>query len=84
MKSVSIASAIVSLGLVSVLALAAVLDRQSGVLTWRELSGERTALREKIAVQRRANTALASRIEALLNDPYEADRAIRDELRASG
>ena len=79
MRSVSIAPAVVAVGLMAALALA-VLDRESGLLTWLELSKERSALHTQIDDQRRANVELARQIEALENDPYEADRAIREAL----
>ena len=79
MRSVSIAPAVVAVGLAAALALA-VLDRESGLLAWLELSEERSALRVQIDDQRRSNAALAQDIEALQNDPYEADRAIREAL----
>jgi cell division protein FtsB len=58
----------------------AALDRESGLLTWLELSEERSALRSQIDHQHRSNAALAEEIQALQNDPYEADRAIREVL----
>ena len=79
MKSVSIAPAVVAVSLVSALAWA-VLDRDSGLLTWLELSEQRSVLREQVEVQRRANTATTRQIAALLNDPHETDRAIREVL----
>ena len=79
MRSVSIAPTVVAVGLAAALALA-VLDRQSGLLTWRDLSAERNALRSQIEDQRSTNTELTHQIAALLNDPYEADRAIREAL----
>jgi cell division protein FtsB len=77
--SVSIAPAVVVAGLVAALALAAV-DGESGLLTWLDLSEERSALHAQIDEKRRVNEALARQIEALQNDPYEADRAIREAL----
>lgn len=56
------------------------LDGQSGLLAWLDLSEERSALRAQIDEQRLANEALADQIEALQNDPYESDRAIREAL----
>ena len=84
MRSVSIAPAIVALGLAAAFAMA-VLDHESGLLTWIELSEERGTLREQIADQRRANEALGRQIEALQKDPFEAVRAIRAmDLAKSG
>jgi len=78
-RLVSIAPAVVVAGLAAALALA-VLDRESGLLTWRELSDERSALSDQIEDQRRANSELTRQIEALLSDPHETDRAIREAL----
>ena len=79
MRSVSIAPAVVAAGLAAALALA-VLDGESGLLTWLDLSEERSALRSQIDEQSGANAALAEQIEALQDDPYEADRVIREAL----
>jgi cell division protein FtsB len=78
-KSVSIAPAVVAVGLAAALALA-VLDRDSGLLTWLELSEQRSGLRNQIEVQRGTNAETTRQIEALLNDPHETDRAIREAL----
>ena len=79
MRSVSIAPAVIAAGLAAAFALA-VLDRESGLLTWLELSEDRSALREQIEDQRRSNAALMEQIAALQNDPHEADRVIRETL----
>ena len=79
MRSVSIAPAVVAAGFVAAFALA-VLDRESGLLTWLELSEERSAMHAQIDDQRRTNAELAVQIDGLLKDPYEADRAIREAL----
>ena len=79
MRSVSIASAVVAVGLAAALALA-VLDREAGLLTWLELSEARSAVRTQIHEERRANAMLTDQIQALQDDPYEADRAIREAL----
>jgi cell division protein FtsB len=78
-RSVSIAPAVVAAGLAAALALA-VLDRESGLLKWLELSRERSEARAQIEDQRLANTILTSRIQALESDPHQADRAIREAL----
>ena len=79
MRSVAIAPAVVAVGLAAALVLA-VLDRDSGLLTWPELSKQRSELRSQIEDQRHANAATARQIEALINDPHETDRAIREAL----
>jgi cell division protein FtsB len=78
-RSVSIAPAVVAVGLAAALGLA-VLDRESGLLTWLELSKERSEARAQIEDQRLANAILAQRIEAIQSDPHQADRAIREAL----
>ena len=49
-------------------------------MAWRELTEQRSALNSQIEEQRRANSELTYQIEALVNDPDEADRAIREVL----
>ena len=79
MRSISIAPAVVAVGLAAALGLA-VLDRESGLLTWLELSNEHSEARAQIEDHRLANAILSERIEAIQRDPYHADRAIREAL----
>ena len=64
-------------------ALWAWLDAADGVETWRRLRGEVVEAQERVARAAQRNAALRVEIEGLRSDPFEQERAVREELRWS-
>jgi cell division protein FtsB len=69
--------------LVTGAALWAWLDAEDGVETWRRLRREVVDAEARVGRAAERNAGLGSEIEALRADPFEQERAVREELRWS-
>ncbi len=65
---------------IALLAISALLDRDSGFEIWRELRADLATSSGRVATLERRNEALRREIESLEIDPTAVDRAIREEL----
>ncbi len=65
---------------IAILAVSALLDRDSGVGKWVELREDLSVLSARVARLARANDAMRREIEMLEAEPDAVDRAIREEL----
>lgn len=70
----------VCLGIGGLLLGLAVLDREMGIGPWWRLRTELVEARERVASLERENSELESQIVALEDDPFEIERAIREDL----
>ena len=66
--------------IIVVLAMTALLDRDSGVGIWLELRGDLAGASDRVGVLVAQNDSLAREIELLEADPSALDRAIREEM----
>ena len=71
--------------LVAVLSIAfavavAVVDRESGLPMWWHLRGELSASQVRIQALAAQNARLQAEVEALGNDPFALERAVREDL----
>ena len=55
-------------------------DRESGLIAWYEMHEELETSRDRIAALNQRVETLKSEINALENDPFAVERAIREEL----
>ncbi|MCL4686091.1 septum formation initiator family protein [Myxococcota bacterium] len=62
-------------------ALWAWLDATDGVETWRRLRREVAEAQERVGQADERNAALRAEIEGLRSDPFQQERAVREELR---
>lgn len=74
-------SLLVAVLLIAGAALWAWLDTDDGVETWRSLHREVADAQARVARTAARNHALRAEIEALRADPFEQERAVREELR---
>lgn len=74
---------LVAILLVAGAALWAWLDAADGVETWRRLRGEVVGAQARVGRAAERNAALRVEIEGLRSDPFEQERAVREELRWS-
>ncbi len=74
---------IVAILLVAGAALWAWLDAADGIETWRRLRSEVAEAQERVGRAAERNGTLRAEIEGLRSDPFEQERAVREELRWS-
>lgn len=70
----------VCLGIGAFLLGLAALDREMGIGPWWKLRSELVGARERVAALERENAGLENQIAALEGDPFEIERAIREDL----
>ena len=66
--------------LISVLAISALLDGETGLRIWRELKADLEMSQARVALLADENDSLRQEIETLESEPAAIDRAIREEL----
>jgi cell division protein FtsB len=66
--------------LLGAVAMIAMTDRSAGVPTWRQLNDDLARANERVDLLRAETASLQQQIDALTNEPFALEQAIREDL----
>jgi cell division protein FtsB len=66
--------------LIAAVAVIAVTDRSAGVPVWRQLNDDLVRANDRVDLLRAETLALQQQIDALTNEPFALEQAIREDL----